>query len=132
MKRRLPPTSTSGGLSASAKRQVMQRLEEIVDLLLRACGPDEWVDQNSSPLGRREHLEAARRGDVAGYKIGRRILVRRSEIDEFIRSFPVNAQNRDRTPLAPSPGPMDDGSDDDVVVALERRLGLVHVKGRKR
>jgi len=63
----------------------MQRQEQLVDLLLPACRPDDWVDQNSSPLGHREHLEAARRGDILGYKVGRRILVRRTEIDQFIR-----------------------------------------------
>ena len=44
----------------------------------------EWVDQNESPLGKRRHLELVRRGRLPGVRSGKRILVRRSDLDVYL------------------------------------------------
>lgn len=48
----------------------------------------EWVDQNTSPLGRRRHLDLVRRGVLIGTKDRRRVLVRRSDIDAYLVQHP--------------------------------------------
>lgn len=50
---------------------------------------DEWVDQDHSPLKKRAHLDAVRRGDLVGRKVGSQVLVRRGEIDAYIEKHRV-------------------------------------------
>lgn len=45
---------------------------------------DAWIDQESSPLGRRMHCSLARRGVLAARKVGRRWMVRRADLEAFI------------------------------------------------
>lgn len=55
--------------------------------LVEAPDPDEWVDQRSSPLGRRRHCELAKSGALAGARLdARHWYVRRRVIDEYIDS----------------------------------------------
>ena len=42
---------------------------------------DGWLDQRSSPLGRRAHCTLARSGVLPARKVGRRWLVRRTDLD---------------------------------------------------
>ena len=49
----------------------------------------DWVDQHASPLGKRAHLEAVRRGELRGVKHGRRIMVRRAELNSFLENHSV-------------------------------------------
>lgn len=58
--------------------------DEIVSAIEIHSGGTEWVDQHESPLGKRRHLEAVRRGDLKGRKEGRRVLVRRAEVDAYL------------------------------------------------
>lgn len=44
----------------------------------------EWVDQHTSPLGRRPHLELARTGKVESKKLHGRVLIRKSDLDAHI------------------------------------------------
>lgn len=44
----------------------------------------EWVDQRSSPLGRRKHLALAREGKLPSQKHGSRVLVRRDDLNAYI------------------------------------------------
>lgn len=53
---------------------------------------DEWIDQARSPLGRRQHLALVRRGILSGCKVGRRVLVRRAEIDEYVERHKIQAR----------------------------------------
>ncbi len=62
----------------------LELMLQSVRQLLDAPDPDEWVDQDNSPLGRRRHLEAVRRGDLAGRKLHGQVLVRRRDIDAYI------------------------------------------------
>lgn len=50
---------------------------------------DDWIDQDGSPLGRRRHLELARTGVVKCSRVGRSVLVRRSDIDAYLASRAV-------------------------------------------
>jgi len=49
-------------------------------------GADEWVDQDSSPLKRKKYLELVRKGELKGKKVGRQVLVRRSELDAYLEA----------------------------------------------
>lgn len=53
--------------------------------LLTAPDPDEWIDQDRSPLGRRSHCELARAGHLGGArKVAGKWLVRRRDLDAYI------------------------------------------------
>lgn len=71
--------------------------EEIATALEEDRGTSEWVDQYSSPLGKRRHLEAVRHGKLTASREGRRVLVRRADIDAY---FVANAIPR---PLSATP-----------------------------
>ncbi|MGH3430115.1 MAG: helix-turn-helix domain-containing protein, partial [Mycobacteriales bacterium] len=43
-------------------------------------------DQASSPLGRQRHLRLVRKGVLPGARDGRRVLVRRSDLDAYLES----------------------------------------------
>ncbi len=53
----------------------------------------EWIDQTKSPLGRRAHCVAARAGKLTARKVGRRWLVRRSDLEVFIATHGQHARN---------------------------------------
>jgi hypothetical protein len=72
-------------LRARIEAAAVRFAEEIVSAIEVHTGSTEWVDQYASPLGKRRHLEAVRRGDLNGSKDGRRVLVRRADVDEYIR-----------------------------------------------
>jgi hypothetical protein len=55
----------------------------------RARTADDWVDQDHSPLKKRAHLDAVRRGDLVGRKVGSQVFVRRDEIDAYIEKHRV-------------------------------------------
>lgn len=57
----------------------------LASLIEEHTGSTRWVDQNDSPLGKRRHLEAVRRGDLQAFKEGRRVLVREDDIDDYLR-----------------------------------------------
>lgn len=66
------------------------------ELLAMLVGPpaeqrDEWVDPRSEacPVAKRAVLDAGRRGELALRKVGRRVLVRRSELDRWIDAHPL-------------------------------------------
>ena len=58
--------------------------DELVTAIETHDGAAEWVDQNTSPLGKRRHLDAVRRGDLSASKEGKRVLVKRSELEAYI------------------------------------------------
>ncbi len=62
--------------------------DDIATAIELQAGGTEWVDQNDSPLGKRRHLEACRRGDISSHKEGKRVLAKRVDIDAFIKSRP--------------------------------------------
>ena len=51
-----------------------------------ATSPDDWIDQNQSPLGSRRHRRLVREGKLPGSRDGKKVLVRRADLDAYIRS----------------------------------------------
>lgn len=54
----------------------------------------EYYSQLDSPLGRRQHLELVRRGKLQGFKVGKRVLVRRDVMRDFIERRPARDRAR--------------------------------------
>lgn len=68
-----------------AKRRIAEGIDELVDAKLALSGASaEWVDQKSSPLGRKKHLRLAREGKFPSRKEGRQVLVLRSDLNAYI------------------------------------------------
>lgn len=64
--------------------------------LLSDPDPEEWVDPESSPLGRRRHNELARAGAFASArKVDGHWQVRRADIDAYIESQPAPARDEE-------------------------------------
>ena len=49
-------------------------------------GPGTYVDQSTSPLGRRRHIAAIRSGKLPGTRVGRQYLARAADVEAFVRS----------------------------------------------
>lgn len=67
--------------------------EFVREVVHESATPDatEWVDQHESVLGKRRHLELVRAGALPGAKRGRRVFVRRSDIEAYIAGGRVAA-----------------------------------------
>jgi hypothetical protein len=64
-------------------------LLEALEAFLAECvaqsgGRTRWVDQDTSPLGRRHHLRAFRAGTLPGTKVGKRVLVEEADLAAYI------------------------------------------------
>jgi len=62
-------------------------VDEMLDLIENRGA--EWVDQSSSPLGRAKHLALVRRGTLKGHKEGRKVFVKRADIDRYLEQHAV-------------------------------------------
>lgn len=82
-------------MSAPALERLELGLRMVADAVAELRTADEWVDQKASPLGRRAHLEAVRRGDLPGHKVAGRVLVRKSDLDAYIARHPVRPRVRE-------------------------------------
>lgn len=60
-------------------RQIAQAMDELIE-------EDNWIDQESSPLGRRTHCKAARSGALPARKLAGKWLARRKDIDAYIEA----------------------------------------------
>lgn len=73
-------------------REITQALSELID-------GDDWVDQMTSPLGRRQHCDAARSGRLRAKKLKGRWLARRADVDAYIEQHglkpPVEREGAD-------------------------------------
>jgi hypothetical protein len=73
-------------------REITQALSELID-------GDDWVDQRTSPLGRRQHCDAARSGRLRAKKLKGRWLARRADVDAYIEEHglkpPVEREEAD-------------------------------------
>lgn len=82
-----------------AKRQIADAIDELVEArLAKGAAAAEWIDQNTSPLGKHRHLDLVRRGILKGVKQGKRVLVRRLDIDAYMED----------NEIAPKPAADDD------------------------
>jgi hypothetical protein len=68
-----------------------------------SVAPDPWEDIQGTPLKRRL-VRAAARGEVQLHRIGRQLLIRRSERDRWIEKHAISATKRRRERLAPAEG----------------------------
>lgn len=60
-------------------------LASVKHMLEEDDSPNDWVDQRTSPLGRRRHCELSKRGKLPGaHKVNGYWLVRRKDIDAYI------------------------------------------------
>lgn len=79
-------------MSDELDRLVELLAERIADAVVRRLGrpnSDEYVDQSTSPLGRRRHIDAIRSGALPGRQVGRLYLARRSDVEMFIGKQPA-------------------------------------------
>jgi hypothetical protein len=77
-------------VSADIAKLVEHGLTMMLEGLKKIEHRDEWVDQARSPLGRTGHLDAVKRGLVKGSKVGRKVLVRRADLDAYIEKHRVH------------------------------------------
>ena len=101
---------------ASAGKALLQAIEEYVLACVPAAEPDDWIDQVASPLGRRRHLALARRGELPAVKDGKRVLVRRSDLEAYLAR-----RGAWRTELI---GPPEKPTSDAVAAEILASLGL--------
>jgi hypothetical protein len=71
-----------------------------------------YYDQTNSPLTRETHCRLVRLGKVPGFKVAGRILVRRSDLHDYIESNRV-------VPQLP-----DDGGPEAIVLAALAQMGM--------
>jgi excisionase family DNA binding protein len=68
-----------------ATRLIAAGIVELVRLeFSKGHAAGEWVDQTTSPLGHRRHLELVRSGALPASRSGKRVLVRRSDLDAYL------------------------------------------------
>lgn len=82
-----PTPAANKSSSKEPLHPALHALAEFVrDVVQQTTAPREadWVDQHESPLGKRRHLELVRAGVLPGSKRGRRVFVRRTDIEAFI------------------------------------------------
>jgi hypothetical protein len=71
-------------------RALLKAIDAYIDMrVARATDGEQWVNQNHSPLGKRAHLQAVRRGQLEGVKHGKRVLVRRSDLNSYLAKHSV-------------------------------------------
>jgi excisionase family DNA binding protein len=74
----------------AARRAIANAIDELIEAkIAMGVASSEWVDQMTSPLGKRRHLRLVREGVLQAVKDGRRRLVRRSDINAYLESQPV-------------------------------------------
>lgn len=74
----------------AACRTIANAIDELVKARLeKGMAAQELVDQDDSPLGRRRHLELVRAGKLRAARDGRRVLVRRSDIEAYLAEHEV-------------------------------------------
>lgn len=73
----------------SALRAALYQAADLIADAIEKHGAADWIDQDASPIGKRRHLAAVRSGKLQGHKEGRRVLVRRSDLDAYIAKHRV-------------------------------------------
>ncbi|MBK6694816.1 MAG: helix-turn-helix domain-containing protein [Myxococcales bacterium] len=80
-------------------------LEVCGTLVAEVTPPPELVDQHASPLGKSKHLRLVRSGELPAVKAGKRVLVRREDLDAWLAAHAAEPQAK--APAAPASGPRD-------------------------
>jgi hypothetical protein len=80
-------------------RELLHALSDAVaDHLAHAGHSDEYYDQESSPLPAHIHTLLVRTGALPGFKVARRVLVRRDDMHAYIAQHKVEPNVRRTTP----------------------------------
>jgi len=96
-----------------AKQMIAAGIEELVRVeVSKGQAAAEWIDQGSSPLGRRRHLDLVRNGALPGTRSGKLVLVRRADLDAYLAEH-----------ATPSPSGTEPSEDAAAVAALLANLG---------
>lgn len=96
--------------------------EELAAEQAAAPEPDTWVDQTSSPLGRRAHCRACKAGEIEGaHKLGKRWLARRSAVDSYVVKYGIVPGTAGEPEEEPAADP--DEPTEAEVMAFVRALG---------
>ncbi len=85
-------TFASGARLRLAARALLQALDTYLLETLAAHGEMDgsgWGDQDESPLRKRAHLKAVRDGELPGVKKGKRVFVRKRDLDEYLTQHAV-------------------------------------------
>jgi len=112
MVRALRPTDlTPEARIARAKRMIADAIGEMIEAYIaKGVAASEWIDQFDSPLGRHRHLRLVREGKLKATREGRKVLVRRSELNAYLDAHPEHA-------------PQHPVEDDDVEEMMKRIAG---------
>lgn len=106
-------------LAQAARILVRNSVEEALrDAGLRPTSATELIPVKSSPAGRKTTLNAIKRGELRGFKVGREIMVRADDLRAWMESCPVTPSAAARKRPAPPSSP------DGLVHDLLRRAGL--------
>jgi hypothetical protein len=70
-----------------AAKVLLEALEAFVESLVAQRTSAHWVDQDTSPLGRRHHLRAYRAGRLRGFKVGKKVLVEEADLAAYIKNY---------------------------------------------
>ena len=76
-------------MSTDLRQRLHTLIDEIVNAIESTATGAEWVDQETSPLGRARHCSLVRSGALPGKKDGRRVLVRRVDIERYLEKKTV-------------------------------------------
>lgn len=102
----------SGQALFDALRPLVRLLAPLIREELSSDPREGWIDQATSPLGRRAHRELAKAGAFSAQKIGRRWLARTVDVDAYIRGHERGAPLEARPAVDVAP----DHEDDDPAV----------------
>ena len=91
---------------------------------------DRWVDQASSPLGRRAHCRACAAGKIEGArKVGKKWLARRSALDAYVQAVGRAPRVEDAPASGVREHDTDEPTEADIAAEL-RAVGLYYTGGR--
>ena len=113
-----------------AARAPLAAIDAYVHALIATSQADqEWIDQSTSPLGKRAHLEAVRSGRLLGVKHGKRALVRRADLNAYLARSPVRPKRVAPDPIGeagegPSASEIDANRANEVAAEILTSLGL--------
>jgi hypothetical protein len=95
------PLDGNGLTREAAAKRLIEALGVYVETFLApAARHDDWISQTESPLGRQRHLDAVRQGLLPASRIGRKVLVRRRDLDAFLANQGGKPDSADRQAVA--------------------------------
>lgn len=73
-------------MNAKKIRKLFLELAEAFAEVDTSSAGSEWIEQAASPLGRRAHLRLAKSGKVTVARVGRKVLIRRSDLEAYFKA----------------------------------------------